>query len=490
MAKKITPPAKAAAKQLSDLIVRIRNEHAAVYCSARQTLQHALILGDLLIEAKDLVGHGNWSGWPEKHCSISDRTAQGCMRLASNREAIEAEAQIRNVSDLTIRGALTFLAKSRSSTPDDNDAEEEKERRKKYAAANEKPAVPDGLRRASGAERSPELPRDPAMLRRADGDSVGSGEPADLSAPANEPGPPALALVEAPTMLIEVIEPVEETEAPTALVGVIETPVAPIGVSAVQIETPVVQIEASAVSIKTPLPLDWSAGDALAALLSFQRFSLKDLGDATPDPLDVLDLAKNLEDITTELKRAKSRTAKAPAEQAPTAPPPVQQAALVQAINKVAKAEEGWWLEQAECLVDGEITWMRLEDDNASSGGKMLWWPVDLLELAAGFGLDVEATAAKPTIKAKRKEPSKAAPDSVVERAANPTSETGTAPPIMSAPTAPESTEPPPIEPAQEECDRGAPKIETKPETPPVINKDNLTIPSFMLRPRDKESLH
>ena len=122
----------------------------------------------------------------------------------------------------------------------------------------------------------------------------------------------------------------------------IETPVAPIGVSAVQIETPVVQIEASAVSIKTPLPLDWSAGDALAALLSFQRFSLKDLGDATPDPLDVLDLAKNfLEDITTELKRAKSRTAKAPAEQAPTAPPPVQQAALVQAINKVAKAEEG-----------------------------------------------------------------------------------------------------------------------------------------------------
>jgi hypothetical protein len=64
------------------------------------------------------------------------------------------------------------------------------------------------------------------------------------------------------------------------------------------------------------------------------------------------------------------------------------EAALVQAINKVAKAEEGWWLEQAEHPVDGEIAWVR--HDGILPPGPLLWRLVDLFELAAGFELDAE----------------------------------------------------------------------------------------------------
>lgn len=63
------------------------------------------------------------------------------------------------------------------------------------------------------------------------------------------------------------------------------------------------------------MPIGWSVGDALSALLSFERFSLRDLGDhETPDVCDVIELIKNLEDIVTELKRAakSNKVAKTP----------------------------------------------------------------------------------------------------------------------------------------------------------------------------------
>ena len=43
---------RAQERDLTDLAVRIRGEHEAVCRSARQTLQHALATGDLLLEAK------------------------------------------------------------------------------------------------------------------------------------------------------------------------------------------------------------------------------------------------------------------------------------------------------------------------------------------------------------------------------------------------------------------------------------------------------
>lgn len=98
---------------LADLAVRIRSEHEAVFDSARQTLQHALNAGELLIEAKSLVDHGNWSDWLHDNCAVSQRTAQSYMRLARNRTTIEANTPTTAL--LTIDDALSGLAKSKPS---------------------------------------------------------------------------------------------------------------------------------------------------------------------------------------------------------------------------------------------------------------------------------------------------------------------------------------------------------------------------------------
>jgi Protein of unknown function (DUF3102) len=96
---------------LADLAARIKVEHTAVDAALKDSLRHALAAGDLLIEAKTLVSHGQWLPWLRDHCEISERTAQLYMRCAKNRA--EIEHQIRNdVADLTLSEAAALLALS------------------------------------------------------------------------------------------------------------------------------------------------------------------------------------------------------------------------------------------------------------------------------------------------------------------------------------------------------------------------------------------
>jgi Protein of unknown function (DUF3102) len=69
---------------------------------------HVMAAGDLLIAAKSQLKHGQWLPWLAEHCAMPERTAQLYMRMAKNRTAIEK--QIRNVPDLTFRGAVAALA--------------------------------------------------------------------------------------------------------------------------------------------------------------------------------------------------------------------------------------------------------------------------------------------------------------------------------------------------------------------------------------------
>jgi len=98
-----------ASNSLTDLAARIVAAHQAVSTALKDSVQHAITAGELLIEAKDKVGgHGNWLPWLRDHCTISERTAQLYMRCARNREAIED--QIRNgVADLSLNEAAAML---------------------------------------------------------------------------------------------------------------------------------------------------------------------------------------------------------------------------------------------------------------------------------------------------------------------------------------------------------------------------------------------
>jgi hypothetical protein len=93
---------------LTDLAARIQLEHLAVSTALKDSVRHAIAAGELLLEAKKQVGHGQWLTWLERHCSISERTAQLYMRCSKNRAAIEE--QIRNgIADLSLNEAAAVL---------------------------------------------------------------------------------------------------------------------------------------------------------------------------------------------------------------------------------------------------------------------------------------------------------------------------------------------------------------------------------------------
>jgi hypothetical protein len=95
---------------LTDLAHRIKAEHEAVSDALKESVRHAITAGELLIEAKQQLKHGQWLPWLKDHCAISERTAQLYMRCARNRDAIEANTQ--RVADLTLNEAAAMLALS------------------------------------------------------------------------------------------------------------------------------------------------------------------------------------------------------------------------------------------------------------------------------------------------------------------------------------------------------------------------------------------
>jgi hypothetical protein len=70
-----------------------------------------MVCGDALIEAKAKVPHGGWLPWLADNCDMSERSAQLYMRIAKNRNAIEAK-YASGVADLTLNqaAALMFLS--------------------------------------------------------------------------------------------------------------------------------------------------------------------------------------------------------------------------------------------------------------------------------------------------------------------------------------------------------------------------------------------
>jgi hypothetical protein len=77
----------------------------------RQAVEHAIAAGELLIEAKKQVKHGEWQTWLMANCDISERTVQAYMKLA------RAPLEKRNaVADLPLREALASIAKPKPLT--------------------------------------------------------------------------------------------------------------------------------------------------------------------------------------------------------------------------------------------------------------------------------------------------------------------------------------------------------------------------------------
>lgn len=73
-------------------------------------LTSAVEIGKRLKEAKQLIGHGNWSNWLEEEVSYSQRTAQNLMRLYEEYNDKMIEGEIRNsLADLGYTQAIAML---------------------------------------------------------------------------------------------------------------------------------------------------------------------------------------------------------------------------------------------------------------------------------------------------------------------------------------------------------------------------------------------
>ena len=92
---------------IKTLAAQIRTEHLAVKEAARSGLAHAMKCGDLLIEAKAKVKHGDWLGWLKNECSISERMSQHYMKLAKHRREVERKSEM--ISDLTLTEAIKMV---------------------------------------------------------------------------------------------------------------------------------------------------------------------------------------------------------------------------------------------------------------------------------------------------------------------------------------------------------------------------------------------
>ena len=89
--------------QLSDLATQISEEHRLCTEAISKGLQHALKAGELLLEAKKQVRHGNWLPWLQESFEFSVRTAQLYMRVAREYPLLP---KTKRVAYLSLRGMV------------------------------------------------------------------------------------------------------------------------------------------------------------------------------------------------------------------------------------------------------------------------------------------------------------------------------------------------------------------------------------------------
>jgi hypothetical protein len=95
------------AKNPQEIAYRINEEHSRAFGKAKDALSHARAAGELLIEAKSLLKHGEWGNWLTENVAFTDRTAQSYMRLARNWESLSKN---ETISDLGLVKTLSLLS--------------------------------------------------------------------------------------------------------------------------------------------------------------------------------------------------------------------------------------------------------------------------------------------------------------------------------------------------------------------------------------------
>lgn len=90
---------------LDGIAERINDAVFNAESAARSAVQYALEAGELLNQAKQKVGHGEWLNWLGSNIKLAPRTCQAYMRLATKVPLLPAE-DAQRVTDLPVREAI------------------------------------------------------------------------------------------------------------------------------------------------------------------------------------------------------------------------------------------------------------------------------------------------------------------------------------------------------------------------------------------------
>ena len=97
-------------RSLDDIRALIEEHYQLQQAAIKQSLIHAKIMGDLLLEAKQQLKHGQWSNWLEENFPFfAETTVRNYMRISQNWELIQETAII---ADLTVVKALKIVSKN------------------------------------------------------------------------------------------------------------------------------------------------------------------------------------------------------------------------------------------------------------------------------------------------------------------------------------------------------------------------------------------
>jgi len=95
--------------ELKDISTEINTAHNKVVEACRASVGHAMKAGELLIQAKSMVAHGEWQNWLEDNCTVSERTAQVYMKLSRDFPKLD-ESKAQHVADLPLRDAMNAVS--------------------------------------------------------------------------------------------------------------------------------------------------------------------------------------------------------------------------------------------------------------------------------------------------------------------------------------------------------------------------------------------
>lgn len=90
---------------LVDLAAVINEEHALTYYAVMDALEHAILCGEALIEAKKQVPDGQWTKWIEGNLEMGSGAVSRYVRIATYREHLLAA----NDRPRSLNAAITYL---------------------------------------------------------------------------------------------------------------------------------------------------------------------------------------------------------------------------------------------------------------------------------------------------------------------------------------------------------------------------------------------